>query len=124
MSEVRPDTRYFGRGLITNLLNPKAMLFYVAVLPTFIDPSESVLEQSLTLTAVYVGIATFVHGFIVALAGSVQPLVANGKMRKVSCSLRGRASRGRILAGVVNPLKPEPPTFHARWGSTSTSNSD
>jgi len=29
----------FRRGLITNLLNPKAAVFYVAVLPEFLDPS-------------------------------------------------------------------------------------
>ena len=29
----------FRRGLITNLLNPKAAVFYVAVPPEFLDPS-------------------------------------------------------------------------------------
>ena len=32
--------RYFVRGLVTNLLNPKAGIFYVSVLPTFIAPEQ------------------------------------------------------------------------------------
>jgi threonine/homoserine/homoserine lactone efflux protein len=72
------DFRFFLRGLITNLLNPKAALFYVAVLPTFIDPSRSVARQALTLAAIYVCIATLIHLSIVLLAGSAKPWLENG----------------------------------------------
>lgn len=61
---------FFVRGLVTNLLNPKAAVFYVTVLPTFIDPSAPVLHQTFTLTAIYVVVATLVHAAIVALAGA------------------------------------------------------
>jgi threonine/homoserine/homoserine lactone efflux protein len=71
------DARHFMRGLVTNLLNPKAAVFYVAVLPNFIDPGKPVLMQSLILSAVYVGIATAVHGAIVLLGGSLEPLLTN-----------------------------------------------
>ena len=57
--------KYFMRGLVTNLLNPKAGIFYVAVLPTFIDPNQPLMAQALTLTAIYVGVATAVHAAIV-----------------------------------------------------------
>lgn len=77
------QTRFFGRGLVTNLLNPKAMVFYVAVLPTFIDQAGRLLEQSLVLTAVYVSVATGVHGGIVALAGSLHTRLISDKMRKI-----------------------------------------
>jgi threonine/homoserine/homoserine lactone efflux protein len=59
----------FLQGLLTNLLNPKAYLFYVAVVPRFIDSSaEWPLAQSLTLTVVYVSIATLIHIAIVLAA--------------------------------------------------------
>jgi threonine/homoserine/homoserine lactone efflux protein len=67
------DARNFKRGLVTNLLNPKAAVFYVAVLPNFVDPGKLVLRQTLILSAVYVAIATLVHALIVLLGGSLAP---------------------------------------------------
>jgi threonine/homoserine/homoserine lactone efflux protein len=67
--------RYFARGLITNLLNPKAFLFYVSVLPTFIDPALPPVGQAIMLTTVYVAVASFVHLLIVLLAGSLEPFL-------------------------------------------------
>ncbi len=58
----------FRRGLITNLLNPKAAVFYLTVLPPFLPPAPT-LAQVLTFSAVYVVVATAIHGGIVALAG-------------------------------------------------------
>jgi threonine/homoserine/homoserine lactone efflux protein len=63
----------FRRGLITNLLNPKAAVFYVAVLPEFVrDEAGSVIAQTLLLSTIYVAIATLIHITIIALAGSLQ----------------------------------------------------
>lgn len=61
---------YFARGVVTNMLNPKAALFYVAALPTFLDPGRPLLGQTLTLSIVYVSVATIVHAGIVTLAGA------------------------------------------------------
>jgi threonine/homoserine/homoserine lactone efflux protein len=76
-SSPRNDGANFLRGLITNLLNPKAAVFYVAVLPNFIDPGKPVLIQTLILSAVYVTIATAVHCMIVLLGGALEPLLTN-----------------------------------------------
>jgi threonine/homoserine/homoserine lactone efflux protein len=74
----------FRRGLITNLLNPKAAVFYVAVLPEFIRPGAgSVMSQTLALSAVYVTIATAIHAGIVTLAGSLQSMVAASNSRRM-----------------------------------------
>ncbi|GIM98009.1 LysE family translocator [Paractinoplanes toevensis] len=43
----------FGRGLLTNLLNPKVGAFYVAVLPQFIPAGESPLLVGILLALVH-----------------------------------------------------------------------
>ena len=74
---------FFRRGLVTNLLNPKAAAFYIAVLPGFVDPGKPVLSQTLGLSATYVAVATFVHLAIVALASTAKPLLTDGDKSRV-----------------------------------------
>lgn len=76
-------TKFFKRGLIVNLLNPKAAVFYVAILPGFISPSSSTVFQAVTLTILYVILATVMHTLIVALAGTAQKFLENKKRRLI-----------------------------------------
>lgn len=80
----RPHGRYFVRGLVTNLLNPKAAVFYVAVLPTFIEPARPPLAQTVTMTAIYVVVATIIHAAIVAMAGTLQPLLDDPRRERIA----------------------------------------
>lgn len=69
----------FAHGLMLNLLNPKAALFYIAVLPTFIDPARGfLLGQNLILVAIYVAVATAVHAGVVLLAAWLRPVLLAG----------------------------------------------
>lgn len=69
----------FLRGLTINLLNPKAAVFYVAILPNFVDPARGgLLVQNLMLVAIYVAVATAIHSGIVLLAARLRPVLVAG----------------------------------------------
>lgn len=58
--------RLFARGLLANLLNAKAAIFYVALLPSFIDPDHAgLIVQALLLGSAHLVIAVAVHSGIV-----------------------------------------------------------
>ncbi|MDO8882409.1 MAG: LysE family translocator [Pseudotabrizicola sp.] len=67
----------FRRGVITNLLNPKAAVFYVTVLPGFLSPTARFAEVSV-LSFTYVLAATLVHASIVTAAGTATGWLADG----------------------------------------------
>lgn len=77
---ITDDGRYFFRGLITNVLNPKAALFYVAVMPGFLPAGETDWHSTAVLAALYVAVATAVHAGIVTLASTLRPLFANRRL--------------------------------------------
>jgi threonine/homoserine/homoserine lactone efflux protein len=78
----QPLWRWFRRGLVTNLLNPKAAVFYIAVLPEFM-PEGGGLTDALVLSAIYVAVATGVHAGIVTVAGTAHRLLADPVREKV-----------------------------------------
>ncbi len=61
----------FRQGLISNILNPKAYLFYAAMLPQFISDSMSLVLEVAMLSAIYVAVATIIHAGIALLSGSL-----------------------------------------------------
>lgn len=63
------NARWFRHGLFLNLLNPKAALFFVAILPGYVESSAPVMPQTLLLSATYVAVATLVH-LVLALLSS------------------------------------------------------
>jgi threonine/homoserine/homoserine lactone efflux protein len=87
----------FRRGLITNLLNPKAAVFYVAMLPEFLNVNAGrIWAQTLTLSAIYVAIATVIHAGIVLSASRLRRLI--GRPEQVR---RIRRILALALAGIA-----------------------
>ncbi len=77
----------FLRGFLSNVFNPKSILFFVSVLPTFVGTgpgTPSLPIQMAVFGSLYVGIATAVHGAIVILAAQLRPwLVAGPRQQTV-----------------------------------------
>lgn len=79
--------RIFARGLVANLLNPKAALLYIALLPAFIAPDRDPATQALLLGAIHLFVSLVIHSAIILFAGGARELLAH----------RGAAT-GRIMA--------------------------
>ena len=73
--EATAHTKFFLRGLITNLLNPKAGVFYLSIFPTFIDQARPLLPQIAILLTVYITIATAIHTAVVISANAIRPSI-------------------------------------------------
>lgn len=72
----REAGRHFRRGLVVNLLNPKAAAVFVVMIPGFAGPDTS-SASLVTMTLAYLVIATLAHALIVLFAASFQKALAN-----------------------------------------------
>lgn len=71
------DHKPFWRGLIANVLNPKAAVFYVTLLPGFIAHDHAAFWlQALILGTAHLIIAVLIHGLVVLGAARAGQLIA------------------------------------------------
>lgn len=89
--------KLFTMGLVTNLLNPKAAVLYLSLLPQFIDPSRGVLLQSVVLGATQIAISVTVNAMIAVTAGSIALFLAG---RPFWMTVQ-RWLMGTVLAGLA-----------------------
>jgi threonine/homoserine/homoserine lactone efflux protein len=90
--------KLFAMGFVTNLLNPKIAMLYLALLPQFIDPAQgSVLTQSLALGSIQIAISVSVQTMITLAAGSIALFLGT----RPTWMLVQRWLMGTVLAGLA-----------------------
>jgi len=66
-----PLGRIFLQGFVTQLLNPKVAVFFIAFLPQFLNTAQPIALQVMVLGAVYIAIAVAVDSTYVLAAAAV-----------------------------------------------------
>ncbi|MEL6202347.1 MAG: LysE family translocator [Pseudomonadota bacterium] len=109
--EVKRPSRsmagYFWQGFFVIWSNPKALLFFGAFIPQFIDPSGSLALQTLILGGIFMLCATIFDGLYAIAAGSAGGWLSRNKIRVVE-----RVSGSLLIGGGVWML------FSGRGSST------
>jgi threonine/homoserine/homoserine lactone efflux protein len=95
---VDSPRKLFAMGFVTNLLNPKIAMLYLALLPQFIDPAAGgVLFQSVVLGSIQIVISVSVNAMIALGAGSIALFLA----QRPTWMLVQRYLMGTVLAGLA-----------------------
>ncbi len=82
-------------GLLTAALNPKGLLFFLALLPPFVDPDRAATPQLLVLGFTFCLLAVLVYGTVALAAARARGRLPAGG------AVVGRASAVALLAAAV-----------------------
>jgi RhtB (resistance to homoserine/threonine) family protein len=78
-----PELRYrkiFIQGMITNLLNPKVVIFFLSFLPQFIDPGSPWLKEQIAFLGLWFGVqGTLILIIVAVLAGTFRNILLGNK---------------------------------------------
>ncbi|MDW2052084.1 LysE family translocator, partial [Vibrio sp. 977] len=74
--------RSFREGFLSNVLNPKTAVFYLAFLPQFVNPEGSPLLQSMTMAAIHFAIAMVWQCGLAGALNSAKNLLKNASFMK------------------------------------------
>lgn len=90
----------FRQGLLSALSNPKALLFFAAFLPQFIDPARSLLLQFVVMAGSFAAVEVLTEWLIASLAHRIRPWLARvGRRFNQACG-------GTFVAiGALLPLR-------------------
>ncbi|HMS07146.1 MAG TPA: LysE family transporter [Burkholderiaceae bacterium] len=86
-----PAGQYFRQSVLITLLNPKAIVFYMAFFPLFIDPRHNLGFVSFAVMAATVAVLTFLYGLVATLLthGLAERLRADRRIGQVLQKLAG-----------------------------------
>lgn len=79
----------FRQGLLSNVLNPKPIIFYMAFLPQFINPEYSALQQSLFMALMHFTISMTWQSLLAILVHKAKTWLAKPQVSRVIDGLSG-----------------------------------
>jgi threonine/homoserine/homoserine lactone efflux protein len=100
-----PPAKLFRMGFLTCLLNPKAAVLYLSILPQFVDPHRgSVFAQSVLLGCLQIAIS-FTFNLLIALSAAG---LASWFARRPAWLATQRYFMGTVLGGLAIRMALEP----------------
>jgi threonine/homoserine/homoserine lactone efflux protein len=81
--------RSLREGFLSNVLNPKAVLFYMAFLPQFINPAEPPLLQSLLVASIHFCVGMLYQCTLAAMIDKAKNLLSRPTVSRVFDALTG-----------------------------------
>ena len=91
-----PRAGFFLQGFLVILSNPKALLFFGAFIPQFVDPNGDAARQVVLLGATFMAVATLCDGAYAVLVGRLGLALSGRGVRLVS-----RLSGGLLVGGGI-----------------------
>lgn len=77
----RAKGSFFWQGLIVVLSNPKALFFFGALIPQFLNPAGNLLAQTILLGATFIAVATPLDSSYALLAGGAGRWLSRTRVR-------------------------------------------
>jgi threonine/homoserine/homoserine lactone efflux protein len=96
----RSGASMFREGALSALTNPKAILFFAAFLPQFIDPQRDLWVQFVILSATFVGVEIAYEFFVAAMAARIRPW-----LRRVGKTFNRVCGGFFVALGAALPLR-------------------
>jgi len=81
--------RSFLEGMLTNLLNPKVAIFYLAFLPQFISPQDWVFGKSVLLASIHFTQGIVWYSILIFFLGRMRALLTKPRVRQVLEAISG-----------------------------------
>lgn len=94
--------RAFWQAVVVELSNPKALLYFVALLPQFIDPAKPVGMQLLVFGVTCIVLDTIAYSLYAWIGSKTQRFTANERFVKVSnCASGGLLMAAGVMMAMV-----------------------
>jgi len=97
----RGGASMFRQGALSALTNPKALLFFAAFLPQFIDPARSLVLQFLVMAGTFAVVEVVTELLIAGFAQRISPW-----LRRVGRRFNQACGGVFVAIGVALPLRP------------------